>query len=425
MGCIMKITTLIFIVLLLSTLYYIIFITQEDTSPLWLFSVEWSPDGSEALIVGSSDETAIIMHYNGTAFKRLLRKEGGWFSRIYWSPDGKKALMYGPELYVYERGEINIISSVEDISRIYWSPSSQEALVSIYPQIPGGRCQQKIMKFDGQQFSDLISDLEDIDIVEWSPDGSEAIISCNRGVFSYTNDSISNLNLEASEVAWNPLYNFALISSDEVVIKYNRNGTDIVTTNITFSEVFWSSDGSEALILDQEGSIDKNEWYIYRNDSIARVMDDYHSLLPNDKYSWITISDVSWAPQVDKAIISLYFYEYGRHAENLVCFILEYLNNNISLISTYDGEYDEIAWDPEGNQALIIGQYWGKDSWHPGILKYDNDYVEEFNLSKKGRLFDISWSEKYGALIIGGPTIVYNYRDDQLIDLSDDFKNAL
>lgn len=421
----MKILCMIIVILLiLISIICLYKHSHEGPENFWLKSGKWSPDGSEALIVGYSDPYTVIMRYNGSEFEKLLLVQGFRLWNVYWSPDSSKAFILGEKLFLYEKDEITEINANKDMGAIYWSPNSQQALMAVSPQIKLGGHHQKLMRFDGEQFHELIDDTGRISTIDWSFDGDEAIILSDNYEYVYRNDNVSNLGVGASRASWNPSSNFALISSSEGIIKYNRNRTQIISTNITFTEVYWNSNGTEALLIDQSNSTSDIEWNIFRNDSIVHISDDSHFLLSRGNDSILSIPDVRWSE--DKAIILLYLREHWYDSlEDARSCILEYKNNHISLITINFGEYKKIAWSPEGSQALIMGEYRENKSWYPSLLKYRNNNIEGTNLSMKGRLFDISWNEKYGALIVGGPTIVYNYRDNKLIDLSDEFKNAL
>jgi len=415
---------IIVIFFILLSIFYLYKYFDEVPEDFWLKTGKWSPDGSEALIVGYSDPYTVIMRYNGSEFEKLRLVQGFRLWNVYWSPDSSKAFILGEKLFLYEKGEITEINANKDIGAIYWSPNSQQALMAVSPQIKLGAHHQKLMRFDGELLHELIDDAGRISTIDWSFDGNEAIILSDNYQYIYRNDNISNLSVRALEASWNPSSNFALLSSSEGVIKYNQYGTQIISTNITFTEVYWNPNGTEALLVHRRNSPSDIEWYVFRNDSIIHISDVFHSLLPIGNGSILTIPDVSWSQ--DMAIISLYFKEHWYDSiEDARSYILKYQNNHISLITTHFVEYKNIVWCPDGSQALIIGEYWENDSWNPIISKYYNNNVDNIPLSKKGRLFDISWNEEHGALVVGGPTIVYKYKDNQLIDLSDQFKNAL
>ncbi len=233
-----------------------------------LTHVAWKPDGSYALLLGSSQ----VIKYDGEDNFDIIWEEGSgqfqmlWFEGVAWKPDGSYALMSGHDFHTeyaikFDGTSLTILRnfSGEDIEfgSISWKPDGSYALLA-------GDARE-LWKFDGNNFVRLSEWSDWIDAVDWNPDGSEALIVGSTRVFSYNGLTFQELTFFPSAqlycIGWNNDGSQALIGGGRggsnwdysFAVIYDRTTFEVLPGDSLGSaqnkKISWKSDDSIALLV--------------------------------------------------------------------------------------------------------------------------------------------------------------------------------
>ncbi len=251
---------------------------------------------------------------------------------------------------------------------IEWKPDGEYALIC------GGF--GTLYKTDGKTIENityLTDGSTHIDEIIWHPTKDEALLLSLYGTWVYNGETVSKIpNFVAQHGAWHPSGEYAILMNGNIVTKYYnedhyeqvdldilRDDYERPKMRITFKQIAWKPDGSEALLSDYNG-------YVF-------------------KYSG------------EKAIE---------------------ISNNI----TNGTWYYDICWNPDGSEALLVGKDGRCIRYQNGFFADLSDYFEIFEtMNGIPSLLSITWdpiNDQY--LIISEWRNLVSYKDGQFTDLSDD-----
>jgi hypothetical protein len=234
--------------------------------------------------------------------------------------------------------------------------------------------------------------------VAWKPDGSYALIVGRNGdLLKYDGSTCTTIETDAGnlyDADWQPDGKYAtIVGSGGIILKYD--GSNLITEESTISDTYfsvdWKSDGSYALIVGENG--------LYK----------YRSGNPVNQLSTLYYGKcVAWSPIEDIALVAsnegIYtYYDYG--------------SNNYDLTLTYSdwtGYIFGISWKSNGDFALIVG-----DDVENKIVKYDGTSFIELSIDGDYWFNDIAWkpTDNY-ALLVGQYGIVIKHDGNSYKEIS-------
>ncbi len=233
-----------------------------------LRGVAFSPDGSQALLVGNR---GAVLHYDGSSMRELASPTHENLRRVAWHPDGASALIVGNTGTVL-RYEHDVLTPVpgdraHTLRAVAWRPDGAYALVGAYASSWAGYPRpHALYKCDGVYLQALLtSDVEDDFVaIDWHPDGKRALIAgyayhegtSSNKLLIYDGEGFAYQPVEASAsllgAAWHPSGEYALLCGEGgLLLRYRDDQVEQLDSGTEDSLVgpFWMPDGSRALFL--------------------------------------------------------------------------------------------------------------------------------------------------------------------------------
>ncbi|MEW5759239.1 MAG: Ig-like domain-containing protein [Candidatus Thermoplasmatota archaeon] len=357
-----------------------------------IYDLEYKPDGSYALLVGDG---GTVIKYDGVNFYPLKNNTHSYLSNIRWKKDGSYAVIVG---------------------------------------------QYFISKYDGTKYFDNIkTDYYYIDDLEWKTDGSYALIATwwEGDIAKYDGSAInkifSNNRYGFYDIAWKPNDEYALIIGDyynetydkvgSVVMKYDGTTlTEIynITTKLSLNGIDWKLDGSLALIVGGNYTID---WYMIYNGTTFKDLTPTANILIPEKVQWcqsyafILCYNKTKAVKYDGTSLTelqctlpdvelwdIYGMDWSNAGYLLLAgyngLILKFDGSAFTKLSTGMNNYiHDIDWYKDGSYSIVLT----KDK----ILRYDG---KSFLTLKDGlSASSFSWKPNYETALITAYTEVYEY----------------
>lgn len=280
---------------------------------------------------------------------------------------------------------------------------------------------------------------EDLNNVEWMPDGSYAILVGEKHVWKYQNDNFliemnedetdpiefngnygdittkgkiyiltsdGRIKLYSGDGAWNYVTVHSPVSlslnsmdcniNDDMLIVGNHGtiltGTqDELNSGITknLNSVSWNKNGTEALIVGDEGTV-----ILYKNSIVIDLSEQVNGSFDLHGVSW-NAEDYALIVGEDGIVLG---YKNGEITTNLK-------PDNQAPKTLYD-----IMWKPNDNYAIIVGE----DGL---ILKYYLNELIRFSRETENTLMDISWKPDGSlALIVGEKGTILMTEDGDIFD---------
>ncbi|MGQ9583545.1 MAG: fibronectin type III domain-containing protein [Thermoplasmatota archaeon] len=374
-----------------------------------LRSVAWSPDGSRALIVGSS---GALVEYDGVRFTSFYTASSLDITDIAWGPDGTHALLTatGGRLLRLEGESLTEVPTGTrvDLASVDISPITGEALVV-------GE-ERTILSYDGNRVRTLSSGgRADLSQVAWEPNGSYALIAGQESAGTGTVLALwpssgaiktvlsiggSGEMWQLAGLAFSPVAERAILSAN-----YNTpqsgpraaallwNGSEFKTVSAplqpTVSGAGWLPDGSRACIASSYGLIEL----------------DGEGTGGAARFNGSAASALSWRPDGSEALLV----GQGGVVQRFDGEFLSTLSSPVVTISTLTAA----AWDPKGEVLLAVGSA-GQ------LVTYDGSQLSARRVIYRGRapdLFGVAWhpSGDY-ALAVGEAGAMVRYNRDGTID---------
>ena len=199
------------------------------------------------------------------------------------------------------------------------------------------------------------------EIKRYSGDNAWNYVTVNSGVFLSLKSMDTNVNDD-----------ILIVGNYGTILTGIREQIESGTTK-NLNSVSWNKNGSEAMIVGDDGTI-----LLYKNDSIIDLSEQGN--IDSDLYG------VSWSFDGKALLVG----EKG--------IILEYKNQEISNMSyKYSNSttlYD-VMWKPNGNYALLVGE-------HGIILKYEQKELTTLSGGTTNTLKDLSWKPDGSLVLIVG-----------------------
>lgn len=183
-----------------------------------------------------------------------------------------------------------------------------------------------------------------VNTIDWKPNGNYALIGGSGGMMAkYDGESIvslSNIQIEPKQIAWNSDGSAALIVGYGGIYLYEDDLSPLILgSDLEYSCVDWDPSGSYALI----GGHIVNEYTGYCVSFLKYNGTAFLDITPlMDKTSNVSISHILWNPKRDFAII---YRDDGK--------LYEYIEGETSLIKEIDDIID-IAWKSDGSRVFFL-----------------------------------------------------------------------
>ncbi len=293
-----------------------------------------------------------------------------------------------PEIVYDENGY-----HIEDVS---WNPITNEAYV---------------LASSSQGFGDwihvyknniLVNEIENPihgRTIAWRPDGSYAIIAGTASSIVIYNDTTKKqidvpASYESYDISWKPDGTEALIAGYKL-IRFNALSESIDSTyNISFEAVAWRPDGAFALIASSNGGIHKFE------DGVIT------EITPSFSSSSFNIQSISWKPDNDLndgyqgyALLCGSHNTVMRYDDSefqILSSRSDYCSNDTfqSLDSYPTHRFQDIAWAPSGEYALLVG--------NEGVVFYNRTIIQRLAYDVNFTFLCCSWDIYGQACYVGG-----------------------
>jgi dipeptidyl aminopeptidase/acylaminoacyl peptidase len=178
----------------------------------------WSPDGSEAAVigrrVGEQQSDVYVVNIKGSAARRLKLDDVasfyGFNGGLAWSPDGQFLLLNrqlnpSPNIYVYQELRVDIKSggaavladNLDAPAKARWSPDGRWFLLSTYTTRDHTIMGWSLYRADGTFVRTFSSDpARSVENIVWMPDSHRLAIAANRVEFGV---EVIVANLEGQE----------------------------------------------------------------------------------------------------------------------------------------------------------------------------------------------------------------------------------
>jgi hypothetical protein len=386
--------------------------------------IEWNNDGSEAIIVGSDSNKsnyAIVLKFDGVDLQEIdLPDKLSNLTSISWNPTDGSAFIVGSNNTVFKYNPtsgveyiINLMDPSTYYTEVCWAPNGTYSLLT------GGGTNEEghfticvafyqnefhtAWKYSGSTNPSYYKS------VVWHPDGEYALVSSDNRVIRYdgTNTDLVDFIWGSNKMEWRPNHDYAIILHDygvsycdeNSIIPQNSSGFDNVYYQLLGS--CWNPSGSEAIIVGKWGKIFSHS-EVGTYEISHRLVDNWGSYYRDLK--------AKWRPNGDEAIVLGYRNSYRMNSTSV---------EKIEGFSAYDA-----SWKPDGSEIAIPMNN------QTIALTSDFSYYEYIPYpEKEGGVLSISWHPSgeyflFGGGRNGGEGFLFKYSDSGIEDLSIDWNES-